>query len=454
MARMITQNTYSTLNTRSLTGVDPGLDITAYNSGTSPLQDPLTSSQGSYSSDPTRQVLDGTLSSDPTSDPLAAAAVTKATPAADWTVMVYISSDNLETFAIQDFLEMSAVGSQNGINILVQFDRSDASSYANPASDNTSYGNWTDTRRGIIKAGSTPDLNWGSSLGEVNMGDTAALGDFLNWGVSNYEAKNYALVLWGHGNGFGTAMDESGDLLTGGEVATALASLTTDLALIAADSCLMGTVEFAYELSKDAGVFVSSQELVSGYGFEYTSIFTGLTSNPQWNATEFGRSLISSYKNYYSQINLSFDETISMIDLTAIGGLVTAIDQFASTVMSSAKSYDTYVLDWYRDYFSNAFGEGDYPSYVDIGNVFSYFVSYATQNPTYITAAVSTAAQNVLNAYNAAVLENYTAASGRSTGLSIYFSNKGYYPTSYYTASNLNFAANSQWDEFLNWSGW
>lgn len=447
---MITQNLYSTLsNTRNSVGVDPGLDITSYNSGISTLQAPLLDQGRTYSSDPTSQVPGGTLGN-PIADPLA----TSKASAADWTVMVYISSDNLETFAIQDFLEMSAVGSQNGINILVQFDRSDTSSYANATFDNTSYGNWTDTRRGIVNAGSTPDTNWGTSLGEVNMGDAAALSSFLNWGVSNYQAENYALVLWGHGNGFGTSADESGDLLTGSEVAGVLANLSADLALVAADSCLMSTIEFASELSRDAGVFVSSQELVSGYGFEYTSIFSGLVANPGWSATEFGRSLISSYKNYYSQIDLSFDETISMIDLKAVGGLVTAIDQFASTLMSSAQSYDIYVLDWYRDYFSNAFGAGDYPSYVDIGNVFSYFVNYATQNPAYITAAVSTAAQNVLTAYNSAVLENYTAVSGRSTGLSIYFSNKGYYPTDYYTGSNLNFAANTQWDEFLNWTGW
>jgi hypothetical protein len=452
---MNAQNGYSTAFSlgQSTVSVDPGLDISATSSVVTGLQDPLSSSFSS-SIDSTRSTFAGSLGVDPASDPLAVTSAVRANPVANWTVMVYIASDNLETFAIQDFLEMAAVGSQNGVNILVQFDRSDASSYSTPTYDNTSYGNWTDTRRGAIYAGSTPTQDWGYSLGEVNMGDAAVLNDFLNWGMSNYQANNYALVLWGHGNGFGTSMDETGDLLTGSEVASALATLPSDLALVAADSCLMGTVEFAYELSKDAGIFVSSQELVSGYGFEYTSIMTGLTTNPQWSAVEFGNALVTSYSNYYNQVNSGFEETISLIDLKAIGGLVSAIDQFASTVMASATSYDTYVLDWYRDYFANAFGNGDYPSYVDIGNVFSYFVSYATTNPTYITAAVSSAAQSILNAYDAVVVDNYTAAANRSTGLSIYFSNKGYFPISSYTGTSLSFAANTQWDEFLNWSGW
>jgi hypothetical protein len=452
---MNAQNGYSTAFDlgRSVNSVDPGLDINVTNSAVTGLQDPLSSGLSS-SSDPLGSTIASSSSIAPSVDPLAAIPGVKANPSANWTVMVYIASDNLESFAIQDFLEMAAVGSKNGVNILVQFDRSDASSFSNPTYDNTAYGNWSDTRRGIVQTGSTPDLNWGYSLGEANMGDATVLGDFLNWGMSNYQANNYALVLWGHGNGVGTSMDETGDLLTGSEVATALATLPSNLDLIAADSCLMSTVEFAYELSKGAGIFVSSQELVSGYGFEYTSIMTGLTTSPQWSAVEFGNTLVTSYSNYYSQVNSGFEETISMIDLRAIGGLANAIDQFASTIMASATSYDTYVLDWYRDYFANAYGNGDYPSYVDIGNVFSQFVNYATTNPTYITAVVSSAAQAVLTAYDAVVLENYTAAANRSTGLSIYFSNKGYYPMSSYTAVNLSFAANTQWDEFLQWTGW
>gem|GEM_PF-3887175 len=43
---------------------------------------------------------------------------------ANWTVMIYMAADNdLEPYAISDFLELSSVGSSSSVNILVQLDR-------------------------------------------------------------------------------------------------------------------------------------------------------------------------------------------------------------------------------------------------------------------------------------------------------------------------------------------
>ena len=39
-------------------------------------------------------------------------------------------------------------------------------------------------------------------LGEVNMGDGKALGDFITWGIQQYPAKRYMLVIWDHGQGW------------------------------------------------------------------------------------------------------------------------------------------------------------------------------------------------------------------------------------------------------------
>jgi hypothetical protein len=66
--------------------------------------------------------------------------VTGPTTAA-WTFMVYMDGDNnLEPFALGDFLEMASVGSTSNVNVVVELDRS-------PAFD-TSYGDWTGAWRG------------------------------------------------------------------------------------------------------------------------------------------------------------------------------------------------------------------------------------------------------------------------------------------------------------------
>ncbi len=40
------------------------------------------------------------------------------------------------------------------------------------------------------------------SLGETNTGDPCVLEDFIQWGVKNYPAQHYLLVVWNHGNGW------------------------------------------------------------------------------------------------------------------------------------------------------------------------------------------------------------------------------------------------------------
>src|SRR5688572_4928466 len=112
-----------------------------------------------------------------------------------WTVLVFMNGDNnLEEYAIKDFLEMAAVGSSDSVNVVVQFDR-----YKPEGSGrdyNTSYGNWGQTLRFRISKGMTP-LRQNALKGfeqEADMGEGATLRDFVRWGQDSYPARRYALV--------------------------------------------------------------------------------------------------------------------------------------------------------------------------------------------------------------------------------------------------------------------
>ncbi|MDX2215753.1 MAG: clostripain-related cysteine peptidase [Oculatellaceae cyanobacterium bins.114] len=374
------------------------------------------------------------------------------TEPADWTVMVYMSADNLEQFSIQDFQEMAAVGSNNNVNIVVQLDRTAAnhpSFVSGAAQDDARFGNWTDTRRGLVSYGSTPGLNWGTSIGEVNMGDATTLQNFVTWGTTTYQADNYALVLWGHGSGFEVSFDDlTNDGITTNELNSVLS--TTDIDLVGSDACLMGTVEFAHAIRDKASVFVGSQENIPGTGWDYTRVFQNLSANPTMTVTQFGSSIVSAYAQTYP----SNIETLSAIDLTALrssnpNNLGNALSQFVGSVMGSATSADLSGIGRARDRYSNAYGEGGAPSYIDIGNLFSDIV-----NSWVISSTIRTAAQAVLNAYSDVVLENFTAVPGRASGLSIYMSPRGYYPLSDYDQIAASFTAETQWDALLNWVEW
>ncbi|MDX2215802.1 MAG: clostripain-related cysteine peptidase [Oculatellaceae cyanobacterium bins.114] len=373
---------------------------------------------------------------------------------ADWTVMIYMSADNLERYTIEDFREMASVGSNSNVNILLQYDRTaaDHSSFTRgQATDDTRYGNWTDTRRGLISYGSTPGTHWGTSIGEANMGDASTLRNFLNWGMSNYQADNYAVVVWGHGSGHEVAYDDiTGDALSANEFNSVLGSLPDTVDVLGMDACLMGTVEFAHAVRDSASVYVGSQELIPGTGWNYATTLQDLVANPSMTATQFGSSIV----NRYAQTYPSGDETLSAIALTVMRdsnpfNLSTTLSDFANAVMYTATDYDLQELGSARNADSNAYGEGDYPDYVDIGNLFSRVV-----NNGWISTSIRTAAQDVLTAYNSTVISNFTAIAGHSSGLSVYFSERGQYPSSDYLGVTSNFVNDTAWDDFLAWGDW
>jgi hypothetical protein len=357
--------------------------------------------------------------------------------------MVYMAGNNLEKYAIQDFLELAAAGSDGKVNIVVQLDRT--------AGYDSSYGNWTDTRRGLVQKGGKPSANWGTSVGEVNMGSANTLKNFVNWGTSTYKANRYALVMWGHGSGYNVSYDDAtGDGMSGGELNSVLGGLPAKVDMVGADACLMSTTEFATQIADHASVFVGSQELEPGSGWNYTPVLQDLKANPAMTAAQLGSSVVTRYGQTYSRGN----ETLSAIDLTALrnsnsSSFTHAIGSFATALTTSATRSDLDTLDFWRDSLANVFDtDHDSNNFCDVGRLFSGFVS----SPG-VSAALQSAAQVVLNAHSSTVIQNYTAIANRSTGLSLYLPDRGASQKANYTI-NYSAAINTLWGEFVNGAFW
>ena len=365
---------------------------------------------------------------------------------ADWTVMVYMAGNTLEDFGIQDFLEMAKVGSNSRVHVVVQFDRT--------AGGDSSFGNWTDTRRGLIHAGDKPNALWGNSIGEVDMGNANTLKNFVDWGTSSYKADHYALVMWGHGDGLNVSYDDqTDDGISGSELGSVLGSTGNKVELVGTDACLMATTEFAYQISNNAAVFVGSQEVEPGTGWNYTQLLQSLEANPIQTAAQFGSTIATCYAQTYRAGN----ETFSAINLAALrssnaASLTNALSLFASTARNALPT-DLNVLDKLRDTFASDFGDDD-PSSItyappedlcDVGKLFSNLASRLD-----VSLPLRTAAQSVLTAYSSTILQNYSAIPSRSTGLSIYFSDRGTAPKPDYANPSSGFLVNTQWDEFLD----
>jgi len=317
-----------------------------------------------------------------------------------WTFMVYLDGDNgLESSSIDDFLEMAMVGSDANINIVVQLDR---------IQDNDArYGGWTSTKRFYVTTGLSPTAeNAFEDHGEVNMGDAQALASFISWAKASFPADNYALILWNGGAGwrFPCLDSTSEDELTMEEVQSALSS-NGGAQLIGFDAALMGMMEVAYEIRNYGEVMVASEENEPLAGWPYTPILQDLAGNPYWTATELGTAIVNRYYESYYDIYTGSKQTLSAVDLKKMHTLASTISLFAQTMIDS----------WSAD-------------------------------PT----AVKNAAQALMTKIeNTVIHERHDSSQLNAHGLAIYFPEVSDEFDSNYTAIQLDFPADTQWNEFL-----
>jgi len=257
-------------------------------------------------------------------------------PESSWTFMVYLDGDNnLEGAAINDFMEMSAVGSTPAVNIVAQFDRGGYDS---------SYDGWTTCKRYFVTPGMTPTIaNAISDLGECNMADQNTLNEFVTWAMATYPADKYALILWNHGSGWrtfapwdeqtgrGICWDDShpGDYLTLQETEQALTGKYVQL--LGYDACLMHMIEVVYQVMANAGVSVGSEELEPGDGWPYDTILNDLTVTPTMNEYALGTVIVDRYMGSYGYAG---SETQSAMDNSALPNLVAAVDDLAQALIN------------------------------------------------------------------------------------------------------------------------
>ena len=105
-----------------------------------------------------------------------------------WTVMVYLAGDNnLDAASLADLAEMKKVGSTDEVDVVAELDRQ---------------GGGIGTKRYHLQAGTPLAKDAVEDLGETDTGDPAVLKSFIQWGIQNYPAEKFMVVLWNHGAGW------------------------------------------------------------------------------------------------------------------------------------------------------------------------------------------------------------------------------------------------------------
>lgn len=282
-----------------------------------------------------------------------------------WTVLVFMNANNdLESYGIQDMNEMESVPTSDQVAVVVQMSRS-------PNYD-TSNANWSGTR--LYKVTHDDDLLTINSTvledrGDIDMGSTATLSEFITRGKALYPAEHYLLVLWDHGSGVlplladdamvrGISYDYThNSFISTKELPLALPT-SPPLDIIASDACLMQMFEIAYQIRSSCNYLVGSEENVPGTGYAYQTWLGTLVANPAMAPRDLARTMAQQTLQYYGT---SSNLTHSAIDMSQLENLATAISHLATALgtaegpvsapylADARNAADTYANSMYKD---------------------------------------------------------------------------------------------------------
>ncbi|MEI7436515.1 MAG: clostripain-related cysteine peptidase, partial [bacterium] len=252
-----------------------------------------------------------------------------------WTILIYFDADNnLEASQMLDFLDIAKVGSTSNINVLVQMDRTPAYYIG--------YDNWYGAKRFYMTNGITPVIACAlQDLGEVSMARPGTLTDFINWGVENYPASRYLLVMADHGNGWPGALweDTPNALYNVPQPMTmfqqVLSNAVAPMTIVGYDCCNMAAIEAAYQLrNSGAGIYIGSQYMETK-GWAYAEILQELEKTGGQMDT---RALASRICDLSVSIYRPQDAaTQTAVDLGKMQSLAEALTGFTSMMITNTE---------------------------------------------------------------------------------------------------------------------
>lgn len=280
------------------------------------------------------------------------------------TIMIYMAADNdLRPFAARNIQQMSNIGSNQNITIVVHLDIRIS-------------GNKKITRRYLIEKDQVLHIDpYNPITQQMDSGNPATLISFCEWAIKNYVADEYDLILWNHGTGIlepphgkiinpmdlfvfnpathrldldrsvgfmdainhlqpsqrGVCWDDTtGNYLSNRKMEIALQTICQNylggkkFGIIGFDACLMSMIEVSSFIKKYAHVMVSSEEVELGMGWKYDEVLFPFIKD-KLNTFTFARHIVAAYDRTYQSI--TNDYTLSAINLDSIQLLEQNIDQ-------------------------------------------------------------------------------------------------------------------------------
>lgn len=334
-----------------------------------------------------------------------------------WTVFIYLCGTDLETYegcATYNISEMLDCDLGDKVNVIIE--TGGTYEWQNDVIDPNK------TQRYLVKDNSLVLLD---EEPLKNMGEANTLSEFINYGMKNFEADNYGLVLWNHGGGSleGVAYDEvyENDSLKLREVQEAMESsiITRNkkFEFVGYDCCLMATLENASAMENYANYMIASEEYEPGTGWAYEKWLGYLSDNTGASGKDLGQVICESYYDKSAEYGSGDMSTISVVDLSKVEKLKSSVDELSSDLTNAIEDENKYAKISKAASATELYGgntkEEGYSNFIDLGNLMEN-LQYNLNEKNYT--------EKVKNALKDAVVYMKNGSMRKdSNGLSIYY---------------------------------
>lgn len=260
----------------------------------------------------------------------------------DWTVMAYISADDvLANFAVESLKQLKRAAG-GGVVVVAQFDANQERDVHQLVFD------------GKRNSDSSIDSGKvGSIRHPVDMANPSTLAKFIDWASDKYEARHYCLILWGHGyelllddDGASSDENQSGRrYLTTANLrkaleSTQLAKQGKKLDILGIDACSMSQVELASEIRGSVDFMIASQEEVPDGSFPYEDVLLRLRDKNRDDVKGICTAIPKLYKRAYQDYLVApgtgmKEITLSGLRLEKIATITGPLKRLAEALLSS-----------------------------------------------------------------------------------------------------------------------
>ena len=410
-----------------------------------------------------------------------------------WCVMVYLAADiDLESAAIADLEQMKVAGSSREVDLLAQL---------NPGGSRA-------IRRYHLRKDTYLQEDLVTHVNEN--GDEALLHnvnakqdliDFVEWCASRSKAEHYALILWGHGQGWKsdnpdpcfipgagnprksikeqfqkvekvnvdfpaempfhlptTLLNGETGFLTNDDLRDALAKakvkLNKNIDILGMDACLMAMGEICCQVDQSVNYLVACEDTVPDESWPYDSILKVLVDNPDvMTAEDFARIIVWKFIFDFGRKRKFVTQSICQLgndNGASLKNFTSALQRLVEALLSEMKDPETR---WAAMVARSQVQSFFMKDYVDIYD-FCRLLSLNCKSPWVIKAC-----EDVINALHGApgngnkpserlVIDHgtYGYPLKCSFGVSVFFPCVGEIPACY---PKLEFCERTKWHEFL-----